>query len=201
MDLILFGIGLIGMPVCLLLVIVNAIRKKPKKKAAIGIAICFILFMVGATMTPWKPKQNTNLPTNSSSSVENDDVKAKKNKSTELTDIKKEIPDDVPVSVVEPKETETLGQKNALRKAKDYLNLMAFSKSGLIEQLEYEGFTNEEATYAVNKLNVDWKEQAVLKGKQYLDIMSFSRSGLIEQLEYEGFSTEEATYAVDKIGY
>lgn len=84
--------------------------------------------------------------------------------------------------------------------ANDYLDYTAFSKSGLIEQLEYEGFSNEDATYAVNKISVDWKEQAVNMANDYLDYTSFSRSGLIEQLEYEGFSNEDAVYAVDQIG-
>ena len=103
----------------------------------------------------------------------------------------------------EPKEdkvTETLSQKNAVRKAEQYLRTMPFSKSGLIAQLEFEGFSTEDATYAVNKIDVNWKEQAVKKSKSYLDTMAFSRSGLIEQLEFEGFTTEEATYAVDQIG-
>ncbi len=107
-----------------------------------------------------------------------------------------------PVVEVKPIEsaTETLSQKNAVGKAESYLNVMPFSKNGLVEQLEYEGFSNADATYAVNKISVDWKEQAVLKGKSYLSYMSFSRSGLIEQLEYEGFTNEQATYAVDQIG-
>lgn len=95
---------------------------------------------------------------------------------------------------------ETLSQKNAVDMAKSYLNYTAFSRSGLIHQLEFEGFSNEEATYAVNKLNIDWKEQAVKMAKSYLDYTSFSRSGLIHQLEFEGFSSEEATYAVNQIG-
>lgn len=95
---------------------------------------------------------------------------------------------------------ETLSQKNAVKKAEEYLSIMSFSKSGLVKQLEFEGFSNEDSTYAVNKLIVDWKEQALKKGKEYLDIMSFSRSGLIKQLEFEGFTNTEATYAVDQIG-
>lgn len=102
---------------------------------------------------------------------------------------------------IEERANETLSQQNAVRRAEQYLSIMAFSKSGLISQLEYDGFSNEDATYAVNKLNVDWKEQAVKKAKQYLDLMAFSRSGLIEQLEYEGFTAAEATYAVDQIGF
>src|SRR5690554_944988 len=84
---------------------------------------------------------------------------------------------------------ETLSQQNAVNMAKNYLAFMPFSKSGLVDQLEFEGFSNDDATYAVNNIDVDWNEQAVLSAQNYLDFMSFSRSGLIEQLKFEGFST------------
>ena len=34
--------------------------------------------------------------------------------------------------------------------AKDYLSVMAFSKQGLIEQLEYEGYSEKEAQYGAD---------------------------------------------------
>lgn len=104
------------------------------------------------------------------------------------------------VTINKEEDTETLSQKNAVDMAKLYLSTMSFSKKGLVEQLEFEGFSNEDATYAVNQISVDWKEQAVKMAETYLETMPFSRSSLIEQLEFEGFTTEEATYAVDQIG-
>lgn len=95
----------------------------------------------------------------------------------------------------------TKGQMNALREAESYLRVMAFSRSGLIEQLEYEGYSTEEATYAVDQCGADWMEQAVKKAESYLNTMAFSKSGLIEQLEYEGFTHEEAVYGVEQNGY
>ena len=97
--------------------------------------------------------------------------------------------------------TPTVGENNALISAKQYLNTMAFSYSGLIEQLEYEGYTNSEAIYAVNNCGADWYEQAELSAKEYLDVMPFSRQGLIEQLEYEGFTHSQAVYGVEQNGY
>ena len=88
------------------------------------------------------------------------------------------------------------GERNALSKAKDYLLYTAFSYSGLIEQLEYEGFTHEEAVYGADHCGADWKEQAAKKAADYLEYSSFSRDGLIEQLEYVGFTHEEAEYGV-----
>ena len=95
----------------------------------------------------------------------------------------------------------TMGERNALESARQYLNSMAFSYSGLIEQLEYEGYSNSEATYAADNCGADWYEQAALSAKEYLDAMPFSRQGLIEQLEYEGFTYEQAVYAAEQNGY
>lgn len=90
----------------------------------------------------------------------------------------------------------TTGKEGALNRAKSYLNTSAFSYAGLIEQLEYEGFSNSEATYGVDYCGANWKEQALKKAKSYLNSSAFSESGLQEQLEYEGFTSEEAQYGV-----
>ena len=95
----------------------------------------------------------------------------------------------------------TMGQKNALNSAKNYLSIMAFSYQGLIDQLEYDGYSTEDATYAVENCGADWNDQAAKKAKDYLDLMSFSRSGLIEQLKFDGFTTAQAEYGVKAAGY
>lgn len=111
--------------------------------------------------------------------------------------------EDEPESPVETpiKEEITLGKRNALSKAKDYLSLTAFSYTGLIDQLKYEGFTEEEATYGADNCGADWNEQAAKKAQQYLELTSFSRSGLIDQLKYEGFTSDQAAYGVTAVGY
>lgn len=95
----------------------------------------------------------------------------------------------------------SIEQTNALNRAKRYLNSSAFSYNGLIEQLEYEGYSNESAVYAVDNCGADWNEQAAKKARRYLDTTSFSRSGLIDQLLYEGFTQEQAEYGVTAVGY
>lgn len=111
----------------------------------------------------------------------------------------------ITVSDTEPEETEnsasgkelTLGMQNALKKAESYLSVTAFSYNGLIEQLEYNGFTHEEAVFGADYCIADWNEQALKKAESYLNTTAFSYQGLIEQLEHEGFTSEEATYGVD----
>lgn len=111
---------------------------------------------------------------------------------------------DLSSSAVESSEDSTVvsasgNQTEALETALNYLSFMAFSREGLIGQLEYEGYTTEDATWAVDNCGADWNEQAIRKAENYVDTMAFSYSGLIDQLEYEGFTTEQATYGVDNI--
>ena len=106
-----------------------------------------------------------------------------------------------PAASVSSSSASSLGEQNALRSAQSYLKVSSFSKLGLLEQLQFEGYTYEEALFAVNACGADWAEQAYKSALAYLRISSFSRSGLIEQLEFEGFSHEEALYGVTKAGY
>jgi acyl-coenzyme A synthetase/AMP-(fatty) acid ligase len=87
-----------------------------------------------------------------------------------------------------------------VRKAKSYLEFMSFSRQGLIHQLEFEGFSNEDAVYGADHCDADWMEQAVKKAESYLEIMAYSRQGLIDQLLFEGFTPEEAAHGVDATG-
>ena len=95
---------------------------------------------------------------------------------------------------------ESVSQNNARESALSYVNYSAFSRTGLIRQLEYEGFSRSDATYGTDALNADWNEQAALSAQSYLDYSSFSRSGLIDQLIYEGFTKSQATYGVNAVG-
>ena len=116
-----------------------------------------------------------------------------------------ETPD--PIEDPEPTESEpevpegwTVEQQNAMAAATDYLDYSAFSYSGLINQLEYEGYSTELATWAADNCNADWNAEALESAKDYLDYSAFSYTGLINQLEYEEFTTEQATYAADNCG-
>ncbi len=94
----------------------------------------------------------------------------------------------------------TRSQQNAVNTAQDYLRYMPFSRSGLIDQLEYEGFSTADATYGVDHCGADWNAQAILCAQSYLRIFSFSRSGLVEQLVFEGFTTAQAENAANAVG-
>jgi len=95
---------------------------------------------------------------------------------------------------------ETVSQRNAVRKAKEYLSFTAFSRDGLVSQLVYEQFSKADAIYGADNSDADWDEQAAKKAQEYLNFMSFSRKGLIDQLIHDKFTREQATYGVNAVG-
>lgn len=108
--------------------------------------------------------------------------------------------DDAQPAAVKKGPDYTTAQEQAIGSASDYLDFSAFSRSGLIDQLKYEGFKLPDATFAVNHMKVDYNVQAVGSAKDYLKTSSFSRAGLIEQLKYEGFTQAQAIYGVNHVG-
>ena len=95
----------------------------------------------------------------------------------------------------------TIGEANALKRAKEYLRSGGFSAKSLKEQLKYEGYSNIEAQYGIDNCGANWKEQAAGRAKDYLRSSAFSRNGLLEQLLYEGFTQSQAEYGVKAAGY
>lgn len=157
---------------------------KTWQKWVAGIAAVFVALIVIGALVP--------------SSDDGDDgtVKAERTAPNNATS--------VPEDTAEPEPTKepeaTISQQNALRSAESYLEYSAFSHSGLVAQLEYEGFSAEDATWGVDRVSVDWNEQAAKSAESYLEYSAFSRSGLVDQLLYEGFTPEQAEYGVSQTG-
>lgn len=92
----------------------------------------------------------------------------------------------------------TSAQENAIDQANNYLDMSAFSRKGLIDQLKFEGFGPKVAAFAVDYINPDWNVQAAKKAKEYLEMSSFSKSGLVDQLKFEGFTDAQATHGANQ---
>ncbi|WP_394554552.1 Ltp family lipoprotein [Agromyces sp. MMS24-JH15] len=101
----------------------------------------------------------------------------------------------------------SMQHEQAVREAQNYLNIMAFSRQGLIDQLSSEygsQYPVDVATYAVDYLAPDWNAEAGEQAKQYLDVMPMSRDELFDQLTsaYGGqFTPEQATAGLAAVGY
>lgn len=175
---------------------------------------CFVLFfavMLGTLVLCGCSESNTSnnsvasLESNSDSSVvRSDSLIETDGKTVKITDAEQQATEKVTTSkkaTTAAVENVSLGKQNALRSAKEYLDIMSFSYSGLREQLKYEGYSDEETKYAADNCGADWNEQAAKSAKDYIELMSFSKQGLIEQLEYEGFTHSQAEYGARAVGY
>ncbi len=111
-----------------------------------------------------------------------------------------------PTTTTPPGPVLTPSQQQAVGSAQSYLDFSGFSRQGLIDQLSSEfgdQYSVEDATVAVDSLNVDWNAEAVESAQSYLDFSKFSCQGLIDQLssEYgEHFTLDQATYAANQVG-
>lgn len=100
----------------------------------------------------------------------------------------------------------TSSQRNALRSANDYLKVSGFSRQGLIDQLSSnygDQYSVSDATAAVNRLQVDWSEQAARSAENYLKMSGFSCQGLIDQLSSshgDQYTVEEAKAGARRAG-
>lgn len=132
--------------------------------------------------------ESTDTPSSQAATTEAETGKDKGAEATEAKAAKKDAP------------KATTSQQNAVKSAETYLDTTAFSKSGLVEQLKFDGYSKADAKYAANHVDVDWNEQAAKSAETYLDTMGFSRSGLIEQLEFDGYTKEQAKHGADAVG-
>src|SRR5690606_15094392 len=91
-----------------------------------------------------------------------------------------------------PADDLTSAQRNAVQKAESYLEYSGFSESGLVTQLEFEGFDTADAQFAVTHLSPDWMAQAVKKAESYMQYSAVSETGLVGHEDYDVSITEQA---------
>lgn len=104
------------------------------------------------------------------------------------------------VGTVTPAQATPISRANAVRSAKEYLHLQAFSQKGLVKQLKFEGFSTSDATYGASHSGANWMKQAVRSAKEYLRLQAFSRRGMVDQLKFEGFTPAQALHGARGAG-
>lgn len=210
-NLMFMAIGLISFVVFgvfIILALWNALKKTGKAKKNLMYAGIGMVVLIVALSLDSSPKDSTveaaPEPIESAS-----EVKAKAAEtpipttSPKPTDAPTQSPEPTAVPTQSPEPTatpvaETSSQRNAVRAAKGYLDYAAFSRQGLIKQLEFEKYSNADAKYAVDQTGADWNEQAAKTAISYLDYSAFSKQELIKQLEFDGYTSEQAISGVDK---
>ena len=186
-------------------------------KIALGIVLGFVLLVVGCTALILETDNGTDdvdNPTTQEEMVKEEPVKEDKEEPAEepkeeaqepVAQEEEAVEEEVPEAAIHEEEAVPFEYEQALKSAQNYVDTLHFSRQGLKQQLTSEygsGFSEEAAEYALEHVDVDYKEEAVEAAQSYLDAMSFSRQELKQQLTSEygsGFTEEEAEYALDQV--
>ena len=100
-----------------------------------------------------------------------------------------------PPTLLEPEYT------RAYEKAKSWSKKHLSQQKIKIYLTKYDRYSEDATQYAINKLNIDWKEQALLRAKSYQEF-HYSKNKLVEQLiNIDKFTQEEADYAVEHVNF
>lgn len=178
-------------------------------KRVLGVVLGFIILVVGCAALISETDnnaENTNKPATQEEQIKEEPAEEPKEEAQEPVIQKEESVEEVPEAAI-PEEDEVVPfeYEQALKSAQNYVDALHFSRQGLKQQLTSEygsGFSEEAAEYALEHVDVDYKEEAVEAAQSYLDAMSFSRQELKQQLTSEygsGFTEEEAEYALDQV--
>lgn len=95
----------------------------------------------------------------------------------------------------------TNGQKNAVIRAYEEENFWHVSRDFLINDVlvGFDYFSVEDATFAVDHMDVDFDEQAMLYVKE--NSSGQSRGGIAEMMRYYGYTEAQINNALEKAGF
>ena len=170
--------------------------------------IAFMVYSYERSYNEWKSSYTGKIVTNSeknystsSSSTQNYDYKKyssssdRKNKDDLESLMNMFMKGLFPPTLLYPEYT------RAYEKAKSWSKKHFSQQKIKIYLTKYDRYSEDATQYALNKLNVDWKEQALLRAKSYQEF-HYSKNKLVEQLiNIDKFTQEEADYAIEHVNF
>ncbi|MFS9340749.1 Ltp family lipoprotein [Streptococcus australis] len=162
--------------------------------AMVGMIVVWIAFMVYSYERSYNEWKNSRSGSKVTYPVENyassSDRKNKEDLESLMNMFKKRV---YPLPLLDAEYT------SAYATAKEFLKKSPLSMQQIKNDLTKNDRYSEDASlYAINKLNIDWKEQALLKAKSY-QTFHFSKEYLLGRLiNVDLFTQEEADYAIEQ---
>ena len=162
----------------------------------VGMMVVFVAFMVYSYERSYNEWKNSRSGSNVTYPVEkyssSSDRKQKDDLKSLMNMFKKRL---FPPTLLEPEYT------RAYEKAKSWSKKHLSQQKIKIYLTKYDRYSEDATQYAINKLNIDWKEQALLRAKSYQEF-HYSKNKLVEQLiNIDKFTQEEADYAVEHVNF
>ncbi|MDE5768644.1 MAG: Ltp family lipoprotein [Oscillospiraceae bacterium] len=119
---------------------------------------------------------------------------------TEITTVITEITTETTTIQTEQDTTED-SKNEVLQCALQFIEFSDYSYNGLVEILEFQGYSHEEAMYAADNCEADWNAEAIESAEGYLKVRNFSKEELINQLLSVGYTQEQAEYGANAVNY
>lgn len=186
-------------------------KKNPFLLGCGGLLLLFILLgacgaMFGTSDTD--TEEDTTTETTTTDIIE-DDTEEVVEEETDTPETEAPIEEETEEEVTE-EETDDTGEVSrefeaALQSAQNYVDNMPFSKKGLYDQLTSEhgsAFPEDAANYAIENVDVDYKEEAVEAANNYNETFPMSDQELLDQLTSDagdGYTMEEAQFALENM--
>lgn len=169
--------------------------------------IAFMVYSYERSYNEWKSSYTGKIVTNSeknystsSSSTQNYDYKKYSSSSDENKDVLELLFNLLVKKLFHPTLVEE-EFKRAYATAKQLSKDSPISKQAIKNKIKIYNYSEGANQYAIYKLNMDWKEQAVLAAKS-LQRYRYSKEKLVWQLiNVELFTQEEADYAVEHVHF
>ena len=165
--------------------------------AMVGMMVIWIAFMVYSYQRSYNEWQNSHSGSKVTYPVQE---YSSSNSSTKYYDYKKYSSSSS--SKTSSSSTKYYDYKNSNKSTDAYVKALFLSENSHLSKQKIEQdltrwYSENSSQYALNKLNVDWKEQALLKAKYYQEF-HYSKEKLVWQLiNVERFTQEEADYAIE----
>ena len=164
--------------------------------AMVGMMVIWIAFMVYSYQRSYNEWQNSHSGSKVTYSVENYASSSDRKNKDDLESLMNMFMKGLfPPTLLYPEYT------RAYEKAKSWSKKHLSQQQIKIYLTKYGMYSEYISQSAVNKLNIDWKEQAVLRAKSYQKF-HYSKEKLVGQLvNVDLFTPEEADYAIEKVHF
>ena len=164
--------------------------------AMVGMMVIWIAFMVYSYQRSYNEWQNSHSGSKVTYSVENYASSSDRKNKDDLESLMNMFMKGLfPPTLLYPEYT------RAYEKAKSWSKKHLSQQQIKIYLTKYDRYSEDATQYALNRLNIDWKEQALLRAKSYQEF-HYSKNKLVEQLiNIDKFTQEEADYAVEHVNF
>ena len=99
-----------------------------------------------------------------------------------------------------PEAREKTEDDPAVKAAQSYFATGNYTYTALIDKLEQDGYSPEDAEYAANNCGADWNAQAAKEAKELLEGGTLTKEEIVDKLIFKGYTYEQAVSGAEANG-